>query len=201
MPNTLTIHAGETARQYTRTQRDVDKLIDVSPDFVANRYDAMILDKKILPYAETPKAIRRFNTEQHGLSDYGYWFTLGTLWVSYTGWSDLDLWKRLFRSTRPNRDTSLMKPSELQVFRELPDPITAYRAHRTGETDWISYTLSAVKAGVFARQRGVTEIVEYRIAKTQALCLFLRRHEFEVLSLEHAERVRVIPVVMAGGGS
>lgn len=169
---------------------------DVSPDFKWNKYDALVMEK-ILRYAETPKAIRVFSNEHRGLSDYGYWFALGTLWVSYTGWSDLGLWKRLLASPRPKRETSLMKPSELTVFREFPECFPVYRAHRPGETDWISYTIHPKTAAKFALRRGVSEIQEYEMSKKDALCLFLRRGEFEVLSLSPAKSVRTIQVVIA----
>lgn len=89
-----------------------------------------------------------------------------------------------------------MKPSELDVFRLLGDHLTLYRAHRTGETDWISYTLSPMKAAEFAARRGAAQVKEYRVAKVDALCLFLRRGEFEVLVLDKnkAEFVREVRV-------
>lgn len=166
---------------------------DVSPDFRWNRQDAKIM-RKVTPHEATPQAIRVFNHVHRRLSDYGYWFLLGTLWVSYTGWSDLELWKRLFRSTRPRRETSLMKPSELGVYRALPDMLTFYRAHRHGERDWVSYTLDPLKAAMFAVQRGVSEVVEYRAAKADALCLLLRRGESEVLILDQQKAERVCSI-------
>ena len=93
---------------------------DISPDFRPNMRDARII-KGILKHEATPRAIERFARDANDLTDYAYWFTLGTLWVSYTGWSDLALWKRLFSSKRRNRETSLMKPSELDVLRALPE--------------------------------------------------------------------------------
>lgn len=159
---------------------------DISPDFVPNAFDAQFI-RHILKHEGTPKAIRRFAADHFGITDYTYWFLLGTLWVSYTGWSDLDLWRRLFRADRPNRDTSLMKPSELRAFRALPDLIPCLRAHREGETDWVSYTLSIERAVMFARQRGVDRLTRYMLTRDKALCLFLRRGEFELLALDPAD--------------
>jgi hypothetical protein len=171
-------------------------LPDVSPDFRWSRRDTGLI-RKILVHAETPRAIREFSRHAGRLTNHAYWFVLSTLWVSYTGWSDLDEWKRLFASTRPLRDTSIMKPSELEIFRELPEMLTLYRAHRANEKDWISYTLLPVKAAEFAQRRAVDLVAEYRVAKADALCLFLRRGEFEVLVLDKgkAEFVRELPVV------
>jgi len=171
-------------------------LKDVSPDFQWNKKDWQTV-QKVLPHEATPEAVNAFTRYAYRLSDYGYWFLLSTLWVSYTGWSDLELWKQLFSSSRGSQATSIMKPSELDVFRSLGDQLTLYRAHRSGETDWISYTLSPMKAAEFAARRGVDQVKEYRVAKVDALCLFLRRGEFEILVLDKdkAEFVRKIPVV------
>jgi len=169
---------------------------DISPDFVPNARDSRILNN-LLRYDGTPEAVTHFAKVCHLLTDYSYWFMLGTLWVSYSGWSDLNLWKRLFKGIHPNRETSLMKPSELVEYRQLPHVITAYRAHRTDETDWISYTLSPETAGRFARERSVAEVTEYRLRKRDVIALFLRRGEQELIMLrpDRAEKMHVIPVV------
>lgn len=159
---------------------------DISPDFRYNAADAAIM-RRIIRFEGKPYAIQKFAQECEALTDYGYWFLLSTLWVSYTGWSDLSLWRRLFKSNRPNRDTSLMKPSELAAFHALPDTIPCLRAHREAETDWLSYTLSMERAVMFAQQRGVDQVTRYLLPKDQALCLFLRRGEFELLCLDPAK--------------
>lgn len=168
---------------------------DISPDFQWNKKDWQTI-QKVLPHEATPEAVRAFARYAYRLSDYGYWFLLSTLWVSYTGWSDLELWKQLFSSSGGSRTTSIMKPSELNVFRSLGDQLTLYRAHRSEERDWISYTLVPVKAAEFAARRGVDYVKEYRVAKADAMCLFLRRGEFEVLVLDKAkaELVREVTV-------
>ncbi len=158
-------------------------LHDVSPDFSPSRVDRAIM-QQILPHDATPRAIRKFAKLHRNLSDYGYWFLLGTLWVSYTGHSDINLWRRLFDSPRPNRKTSLMKPSELAALAKLPETLTVYRAHRLGETDWLAYTLEPEKAAFFAMKRNVETVSEYTIARSDALCLFLRRSEAEILALD-----------------
>lgn len=172
-------------------------MTDVSPDFRYNRIDAVII-ARVAKHWESPKAIRAFSNHHRPLTDYGYWYLLGTLWVSYSGHSDLELWKRFFRSTRPMRDTSLMKPSELALWRELPEVLTLYRAHRPNETDWIAYTLSPTKAAQFSRSRYNDEVVAYEVDKADALCLFTRRGESEVLVLDRtkARRKATLKVVL-----
>lgn len=170
---------------------------DVSPVFRYNRQDHQIIEE-LLALEGSPQAIVRFSQVCCQLTDYAYWFVLGTLWVNYSGHSDLNLWRRLFASRRPNRELSLMKPSELKILRALSDKLTAYRAHRPDETDWIAYTLDPVIAGRFARERVVDRVTEYRIRKRDVAALFLRRGEVEVICLDpmRAKRLGAIPVVI-----
>jgi hypothetical protein len=175
---------------------DKTMMHDVSPDYRYNKADAKVI-AKILPHEATPEAVTLFARHAYKLTDYTYWFLLSTLWVSYTGYSSLDLWRRLLSSTRAGRETGIMKPSELTIFRALPDTLTVYRAHRPEETDWISYTLKPLKAAEFAARRGVDQIKEYRISKSDVIALFLRRGEFEVIVLDtaKAEFLQTIAVV------
>lgn len=170
-------------------------LADVSPDFRWDKKDLQTI-KKILPYEATPEAIKLFARYAWRLTDYGYWFLLSTLWVSYCGWSNLEEWKQMFSSVRPNRETSLMKPSELETLRNLGDTLAVFRAHRPGEQDWISYTLSPLEAAKFALRRGVDKVSEYQVARVDVLALFLRRGELEVIVLDktRAQFVREIEV-------
>ena len=170
---------------------------DISPDFSPNDNDARIM-KKLIEHEATPEAIKVFAAKCRHMSNYGYWFGLSTLWVSYTGWSDLELWKQLFRSDRPRRETSIMKPSELSAFRKLPDKFVGYRAHRPNETDWISYALDPEQAALFAIRRGVDRVSSYSIRRDDVLCLLLRRGETEILVLDKskAEFIRHVDVVV-----
>lgn len=169
---------------------------DISPDFRWNRRDAKFFTK-LMAFEGTGEAIVYFSRNAWKLSDYAYWFGLGTLWVSYSGWSDLDLWIKLFSSKRPNRETGLMKPSELEQFSQFPDTLQIFRAHRPEEKRWISYSLFPKKAAEFASRRGASEVKEYAVRKRDALALFLRRGEYEVLILDQTQavHVRTIPVL------
>lgn len=171
-------------------------LQDISPDFRWNKRDARAF-RKIIRYEGTGEAIKAFARQADNLTDYGYWFMLGTLWVSYSGWSELDLWIRLFSSRRPNRLSSLLKPSELQAFHQLPEMLPVFRAHRPNEKRWISYTIVPEIAVKFAVNRGVDAVTQYIAQKSDMLGLFLRRQEFEVLILDQSrvEFVRHIPIV------
>lgn len=171
--------------------------VDISPDWKGSTRQERRILKRVVGVEQTPKAIQIFARDCEKLGDYWYWFTLSTLWVSYSGHSDLNLWRQLFRSTRPNKRTSLMKPSECEVYLQLPEWVRVYRAHRVGEKDWISYTIDPQIAARFARERGVDEVVEYLVERAAILAVFTRRGEYEVMVLEprYAQRLGVLKVV------
>ena len=163
---------------------------DISSNFVFNFYDQEIA-KGLIKREETPEAIKYFAANCDGLTDYAYWFFLSTCWVSYSGWYELDKWKSLFSSTRPKREKSIMKPSEVKKLRQLPYDIKCYRAHREGETDWISYTTDINVAVKMALHRGVHEIKEYRIKKNNVLAYFTRRGESELIVLDKTKAIYI----------
>jgi hypothetical protein len=157
---------------------------DISPYYAPNIHDSKVT-KRILRYEGTGRAVVELDKYKSRLTDYGYWFLLSTLWVSYTGYSDLRLWKRLFQSNRPNRKDCLMKPSEVQAFADLPEEgISIYRAKRPNETDCIAYTLDFSVAANWAINRGVNEVHCYSVDKRHITALFLRRNERELIVLD-----------------
>lgn len=168
---------------------------DISTAFKFNKTDQKIMSL-IIKYEGSPEAIIEFNNLSEELSDYAYWFLLSTLWVSYTGYSDLNLWKQLFSSKRSNKDISVMKPSELKVLKKLPSKLTLYRVHRPNEIDWIAYTLDIEVAARFALERKVNKITEYKIKKRDVDFLFLRRGESEIIILDKSlvTKVRDLPI-------
>lgn len=170
----------------TYQMRINNKTENVSTAFVPNQTDNFII-RNLLPYEGTPMAITKFKEYCNELSDYAYWFMLSTLWVSYSGFSDLELWKELFSSNRPNKSISLMKPDELSALRKLPNKIIVYRAHRQKETDWIAYTLDKNIADRFARERGTSEITAYKVKKIDILAYFTRRGEQEIIVINKSK--------------
>ncbi len=162
-------------------------LRDISPDWTGSTPIEKAITRKLLLVQGTPRALFHFSKNSGALSDYWYWFLLSTLWVNYNGMTELATWRRLFASQRPNRLTSIMKPSELAAFKQLPEMVTAYRAHRVGEQDWIAYTLNPARAIEFAHRREVGEVMGYTIPSSALLALFLRRGESEVLCLDRSQ--------------
>lgn len=169
---------------------------DISPLAVSNKKDAKALSK-IMRYEGTGRAIVEFDKCKSKLSDYAYWFVLSTLWVLYTGYSDLRLWKKLFKSSRKNRKLSIMKPSEVTTFDALPNNLTVYRAKRPDESDCIAYTLDVNVAAEWAARRDVDNVHCYTVNKSDVLALFLRRNEQEIIVLDQAklELIELVKVV------
>lgn len=174
----------------------INAVNDISKHFTGSTYFSRSVAQLIVDHEGTPEALQAFAAHADKLDDYSYWFFLSTCWVSYTGWSDLDLWKELFSSDRPKRKHCIMKPSEVRAFEFLPQVITVYRAHRPNEEDWIAYTLSPDIAKRFANERGVTNIHKYHVNKRHVLALFLRRGEEEILVLdkEHVKLIEEIQI-------
>ncbi len=171
---------------------------DISPSFTFNEQDAALV-RRILRHEATPRAIQEFAKKCRRMTDYCYWFTLGTLWVSYTGFSDINLWRKLLGSSRPLRDESLMKPTEHALLYNLPDPLRVYRAKRENEKDWIAYTLSVDVVVRFAVERKVKLITAYDVPKKDVLALFARRGEAEIIVLDKTKAVfvRTVQLVSA----
>lgn len=159
------------------------KYANVSRDFIWNEYDQRV-GSELIKRQESPRAVTYFSNVCEGLTDYGYWFFLSTIWVSYSGFSDLNLWKELFLSRRPKQKTSIMKPSELKEFKKLNPVVVVYRAHRLSETDWISYTINFEVVKRFARERGISTVKKYIIKKKDITALFTRRGEDEVILID-----------------
>jgi hypothetical protein len=177
---------------------------DISKRFVWNPFDALV-GAKLIELEGTPEAIRYFVKVCDDLTNYAYWFYLSTLWVSYSGHSDLELWRRLFAAKRPYKQECIMKPSEQRAFNQLPNNVTAFRAHRPGETGWIAYTLSPIIAARFARERGTDTVAEYLIKRKDILGLFTRRDEQEILVLDKTKawfvrEYHVVETYPKGGG-
>lgn len=167
--------------------------------FKWNAVDASFAHE-IIKREETPEAITYFSEHSDTLSDYAYWFFLSTLWVSYTGHSDINLWKHLFSSDRPNCPRCLMKPSEYKEYRRLPPFVIAYRVHRPGESDWIAYTRSIDVALRFCINRNVDDVSVYEIPRRDILALFLRRGEDEIIVLDKGKAVFKKNIHVAGLG-
>lgn len=148
-----------------------------------NQEDARIAEK-IIKYDGTPQALECFKQHCDQLTDYSYWFMLSTLWVSGLDKENIAVWRELFKSRRPNKQVSLMKPDEFKAYRSLPSKVIVYRAVKACAPEGIAYTLDINVAKEFALRKGADQICEYRVKKRDILALFLRRQEQEVIILD-----------------
>lgn len=174
--------------------RSVKRANNISTSFRPEPFDAAVAEEllDLTTVKKTPeKCLPAFDRYAWQLTDYSFWYLLSTIWVSYSGFSDLNLWIKHFGSDRPGREKSIMKPNELKAYKKLPPMVKAYRAHRKGETKFISYTTRLAAAKRFARACGVDEVVEYRVPKEKILAYFLRREEYELIVVDHSGCTRV----------
>lgn len=156
---------------------------DISTAFKPNYKDSEIM-RELIWMDGDPKSVEYFDQHSRELTDSAYWFGVSTLWVGSSNCADLETWKRLFSSNRPNRAISLMKPSELKALKKLPNKINLFRAQQPGETDWIAYSTSPAIAAKFAAMKGISEVSVFRVKKPNIAALFLRRGEYEVIVLD-----------------
>lgn len=131
----------------------------------------------------TPDAMKFFEANSRYVRDSTYWYFLACLWISHTGGTDLERWKRLFRSTRPERHY-LMNREELAVYDGLPEVVACCRGHRPGETDWIAYSINPTMAAGFAYRYKNPEIRLYTIPKKHIICFLSRNKESELICLD-----------------
>jgi len=177
----------ENRQELNLRRANINTDSNISPDWIGSTRNDRKIAKRLLALEGKPRAIKYFARNCDNLSNYWYWFLLGTLWISYTGHSDLRLWKRLLQSPRPNRDTSLMKPDEIGYLVNSPSNFVVFRAHRTKESDWISYTRDEKVSARFAQERNVDCIRSYHVKKEDVLAYFSRRGEREIVVLDKSK--------------
>ena len=159
------------------------QLHNISADFERNERDSRLL-KKLLRLDSPQRMLKEFDLIKSKLSDYCFWYMLGTLYIADTTNTDIRIWKKLFNSDRPRKATSLMKPDEYAAFLKLPDEIIVYRAANDGESQGLSYSLSLDVAKNMAILKNASHIKAYKVHKRYITALFLRRKESEVLVAE-----------------
>lgn len=101
-----------------RVQKDVPKA------FEWNAYDAAVADILIENEKENPSNLMSiFNQYHQRLSDFAFWYLLRVCWLRFPSPIHQDLWGKHFSSERPLRQESLMRPSECNSLRLLPNKI------------------------------------------------------------------------------
>lgn len=138
---------------------------------------------------ERPYRLEAFVQIADQLNDEKYWSLLGSIWTdTENSWQNLDLWKELFNSDRPNRQ-SLMDADERLALESLSDTVKIYRGCEKGlNENGISWTLKRDKAEWFANRFNKDGLVlEKEISKSSIIAVFTGRNEFEVIYEEETK--------------
>lgn len=97
---------------------------DVPKAFEWNAYDAAVADLLIENEKENPaNLLTIFNQYNARLSDFAFWYLLRVCWLRFPSPIHQDHWGRHFCSPRLQRQESLMRPSECDRLRLLPNKI------------------------------------------------------------------------------
>lgn len=151
------------------------------------------LDQVIINTANSDK-ISTFIKYQNEMSDQKYWKKLKDVYISqdYSPVPDPIL-IHLFQSDRPGKE-HLMNEEDKEVFNQMPDEITIYRAMSKKEYDSgnyrLSWTLNKEVAEFFSeRSESLYEkdilIHEVKIKKTEAIAYFNDRNEEEIIYIKN----------------
>jgi hypothetical protein len=126
--------------------------------------------------------LNAFLDVQNEMSNKEYWELLASIWTdSENIWQNLPIWKKLFKSKRPDRKY-LMDEEEQNIYNSLPDVVTAHRGHQGKNKNGLSYTLDKDKAKWFAnrwKQRGKVDTIQ--IPKSKIIAYFSVRNESEII--------------------
>lgn len=119
-----------------------------------------------------------FSKECSQLSDPRYWELLKTTWICAGSNERAEQFRKWMRSNRGYKSW-FMTPEEQEVYRSLPDKITAYRACNEPDNG-IAYTLSLEYAnkykGMFDK-----ETVNIRIVSKDRVFAYINRNDEEEL--------------------
>jgi len=127
------------------------------------------------------RAVNVFFENKHRLSDPCFWEILRTMWIVNGKRENLLTFRRLFQLKRPFK-LFIMTIEEENAFKELPDPVIAYRATAKVGDVGISWTLNHEFVERYAKAQG-REIVERQFPKSRITAYFNRRGEQEIIVL------------------
>lgn len=128
------------------------------------------------------EVLRIFKQGQQGICDYHYWEFLRTVWITCGHTKYLKLFYQWFTSKRKEK-WCFMTPEEAKRLRELPNPVTCYRAINEGQKNF-SWTLNHEYAQWYASQFKKEIIQKMEITKDEIFALIERNGEEEILVLD-----------------
>ncbi len=121
------------------------------------------------------------------LTDTEYWTELSWLWQDSENIPENpDLWDRLLRSTRPERE-QMMSADERAALAALPEELVIYQGHTSVREDGWSYTTQRSVAEWFARrfsdlESGAPIVTTASVSKENVVAYLLGRGEYEILT-------------------
>jgi hypothetical protein len=121
--------------------------------------------------------------KEYKISDSDYWELLGDIWIdSENIWSNKKEWKKLLSSNRPERE-KFMKEEDREIFKNLPDKITAYRGYLPGKNKTgFSYSLNRERAEWFSKRFNTNgKVSEIEILKSKLFAYTDSRSEQEII--------------------
>lgn len=145
--------------------------------------DSKIVQKMISAWDEKHDEQLLLNTylnECKNLSDERYWELLRTVWILCGKLENIEIFKLLFQSKRPQRHY-FSTPEEAKELREMPDSFTIYRACDEDNDGGISWTTSLHYAVKYKQMFDKKRILEATIEKSKVFAYINRNAEFEVI--------------------
>lgn len=129
------------------------------------------------------KVLEIFLKEKDNLSSYRYWEILRSVWIIAGSLNTVEVFLRLFRSTRPNR-YYFSTPEEAERLRSLNEPFDLYRASNDPFDGGLSWTLSKDYAMQYARDFSKKYVFHIHAYKEAVFALINRNLEDEILLWE-----------------
>lgn len=133
---------------------------------------------------ERPYRLEAFSRICQGMSDEGYWETLGEIWRDSENLWQYGLLLDIFLDDpRPGRE-KMMNEHDVELLKTLPDEIRVYRGHHSKNRLGFSWSLSYWRARWFAErwQRKRFGVITGLVKKKDIIALFLGRREMEIVA-------------------
>jgi len=128
------------------------------------------------------KLLSIFIKEKKNLSDERYWELLRIVWIITGGLVNVDLFRSLMRSKRPNR-YYFSTPEETKKLRELQDVFIVFRACNSNDDDGISWTTSRTYAEQYKDLFNKEMILSRWVSKDEVFAYIDRNLESEIIIL------------------
>ncbi len=125
------------------------------------------------------KLLQIFLKESKNLSDERYWELLRTVWVLCGHLSNVDLFRKLMQSTRPQK-FYFSSPEDAKALRELPDPFEVFRACNENDNG-ISWTTSKEYAEEYKQMYEKEKVLSMMVYKKHVFAYIRRNLEDEIL--------------------